>query len=299
MRAPVDTKNPSSVEAVVQAAYLEMFPKGDPLFAPHIFSWASDCFQGRIPGYQAIDTPYHDFEHTLQVTLCMTELLQQRQDAEAKPQLTQRFFELGLIATLFHDTGYLKALGDNIGTGAKYTSTHVKRGMDFATKFLAGKMFLPHEFVSVQNMIQCTGMDATPTLIPFGSQMELVVGQALATADLLGQMAAGNYLDKLPLLYSELAEAALYNKEKATYVSMYSSAMDLVAKTPSFWDNYVKLKLERELGGVHKFLRNPYPDGLNPYIDCIEANIEKIRQLLATNSFKYPCSTDTARITKP
>ena len=35
-----------------------------------------------------------------------------------------------------------------------------------------------------------------------------IVGFALGTADLLGQMAAPDYVDKLPVLYDEFVEAA-------------------------------------------------------------------------------------------
>ena len=57
-------------------------------------------------------------------------------------------------------------------------------------------------------MIRCTGVNAALSVIPFQSEMEKVAGFALGTADLLGQMAAEDYVDKLPILYAEFAEAA-------------------------------------------------------------------------------------------
>jgi hypothetical protein len=41
--------------------------------------------------------------------------------ARTQPPLTARMFELGVIAILLHDTGYLKKQDDYEGTGAKYT----------------------------------------------------------------------------------------------------------------------------------------------------------------------------------
>src|ERR1700749_1978099 len=123
MYPPVVTKDPTAVEVEVQAAYLGMFPGGDPMFGPRVFGWAVECFTGNYADYQAVDARYHDFEHTLQGTLCMCRLLHRRQLAGAQPQLTQRMFQLGLLAILTHDTGYLKKRGDNEGTGAKYTVT--------------------------------------------------------------------------------------------------------------------------------------------------------------------------------
>ena len=277
----VATKRTELVEAMVQSAYLGMFSKGDQHFIPKIFNWVTDCFEGRYGDYQAIDARYHDFEHTLQVTLCMARLLAQRQTIGASPVLSQRMVELGLLAILLHDTGYLKTRDDTEGTGAKYTTTHVNRSADFAAGLLGEKGFLMPEILSVQNMIRCTGVDATLSLISFQSEQERITGFALATADLLGQMAAEDYIEKLPCLYAEFAEAAAYSHTKGNYVSMFSSAADLLAKTPAFWEHYVKVKLERDFGGLHTCFNHPYPDGPNWYLDKIEANINKLREQLA------------------
>src|SRR2546427_4877028 len=134
MYPPVLTKDPTAVEVEVQSAYLAVFPDGDRLFVSRIFGWAIECFTGHYQDYQAVDAHYHDFEHTLQGTLCMVRLLRARHFAGAQPVLSQRLFQLGLMAILLHDTGYLKKRGDNDGTGAKYTITHVKRSTQFAAQ---------------------------------------------------------------------------------------------------------------------------------------------------------------------
>src|SRR4051794_33542448 len=127
MYPPVMTKNPEAVEAVAPATFLAMFPHSDRQFVPRGFGWAQTCFTGQYGDYQAVDAHYHDFEHTLQGTLCMMRLLEARHRAGAQPQFTEQYFQLGLIAILFHDTGYLKTRDDTEGTGAKYTITHVDR----------------------------------------------------------------------------------------------------------------------------------------------------------------------------
>ncbi len=108
MAPPVVTRDPTSVEVEVQAAYLAMFPHGDRLFVPQVFGWAIDCFTGSYRDYQAVDARYHDFEHTLQGTLCMARLLRGRYQAGVHPELSQRIVQLGFLAILLHDTGYLK-----------------------------------------------------------------------------------------------------------------------------------------------------------------------------------------------
>lgn len=281
MFPPVETKDPAAVAAATQAAYRAMFRQADPQFVSRIFGWADQCFNGGRAGYQPIDARYHDFEHTLQGTLCMARLLQGRAAAQAEPALPQRLVELGLIGILFHDTGYLKATGDTEGTGAKYTVVHVNRSAEFAARFLGEKNFLPHEISSVQSMIRCTGVDAALTGITFQSEAEKIGGHILGTADLLGQMAADDYVEKLPVLYAEFAEAAKFSGPKATAVNLFTSTDDLLKKTPGFWDNYVKRKLDQNFSGQFRYLTQPFPDGRNWYLDKIEANIEKLRRQLA------------------
>ena len=123
MYPPVVTNDPTAVEVEVQAACRAMFPGADPLFVPRVFGWAIECFTGNYQDYQAVDARYHDFEHTLQGTLCLARLLRGRHLAGAEPQLTLQMFQLGLLAILLHDTGYLKKRDDTEGTGAKYTVT--------------------------------------------------------------------------------------------------------------------------------------------------------------------------------
>jgi hypothetical protein len=273
---PVSTKDPVAVQVEVQVAMQSMFPAADPLFVPRVFSWVMNSFTGHYADYQPIDAKYHDLEHTLQGTLCMARILHGRHQANAEPVLTLRMVQLGIIAILLHDTGYLKKNNDRDGTGAKYTVTHVERSAEFAGKFLASKDIKPEEIQSIQNMIRCTGVDADLVTIPFGSEMEKITGFALGTADLVGQMAATDYVDKLPILYSEFAEAARYSDTPS--LKAFSSADDLVQKTPGFWENYVRPKLNRDFGGLYRFLNSPYPYGPNYYLDRIESNMERIRR---------------------
>src|SRR5437868_6439422 len=132
----IDTKQPLVVQAEVQKVYDAMFPQGNGRFVPSVFGWVVACFEGKYRDYQPIDARYHDLEHTLQGTLCMARLLYGRFKADGEPRIHQRLFELGMIAILLHDTGYLKLRGDNVGTGAKYTLTHVDRSVEFAAMLM-------------------------------------------------------------------------------------------------------------------------------------------------------------------
>lgn len=278
MYPPVVTKDPTAVEVEVQAAYLGMFPEGDNLFVPRVFGWAIECFTGHYRDYQPIDALYHDFEHTLQGTLCLARLIHARNLAGGQPAMTNKMFQLAIIAILFHDTGYLKKRDDFQGTGAKYTVTHVGRSAEFAAHVLGEKGFIPRDIQTVQHMIRCTGVNAKLSAIPFHDELEGLTGFALASADLLGQMAAEDYVAKLPILYLEFDEAARFSGDKTHFVTSFSNAKELIERTPEFWRDFVLPKLEREFLGVYRFLNQPYPDGPNFYVQRIEANMERLKE---------------------
>ena len=195
----------------LQAAYRAMFRGADDLFVPQIFGhWVIDCFTGRYGDYQPVDARYHDFEHTLQGTLCMARIWCMGAIGQM-PSLgsPKRMFELGMLAILLHDTGYLKKKRDFAGTGAKYTAVHVGRSAEFAKDhYSPKKAFCRAKFFLVQNMILCTGINAALDKIPFQSELEKIVGfVSEPLKDLLGQMAADDYVEKLPVLYAEFDEA--------------------------------------------------------------------------------------------
>jgi len=278
MFSHVDTRMPSQVEAQVHRIHCEMFPSRDGEVVGRAFGWATSCFTGGYEDYQPIDTRYHDFEHTLQGTLCLARLLHGRHKAGAEPRVDEHWFELVLLAILFHDTGYLKRRDDTEGTGAKYTVVHVGRSADFARVFLAKQAYSEADQQSVANMISCTGVSADLPAIPFRDNMERTLGYALATADILGQMAACDYVDKLPILFGEFVEAARWGGERAARFARYQTAEELARRTPQFWQEYVVPKLNNDFLGLCRFLNEPYPDGPNPYIQRIQANLAEIRR---------------------
>lgn len=210
----------------------------------------------------------------------MARLLAGRHLAGAQPAISQHYFQLGIIAILLHDTGYLRRRSDAGGTGAKYTITHVLRSGEFAREFLSEKGFAAGDIAAVRNMISCTGVDTQLSKIPFQNEEEKIAGHALGTADLLGQMAADDYVEKLPALYAEFHEASEFSHDKLNMVSTFASAQDLIQKTPGFWEKYVRQKLEKDFNALYRFLNDPYPDGPNFYVDKIQSNMVKIRKLI-------------------
>ena len=134
-------------------------------------------------------------------------------------------------------------------------------------------------------MIFCTGLNAVLDKIPFQSDVEKIVGFALGTADLLGQMAASDYVEKLPVLYAEFAEVARYDTGKSASVNMFASATDLRRKKPRrSGTNMSAPNSTATSWGCIEFLSDPYPSGGNFYIDRIQANIDRLRRQLSEQS---------------
>ncbi|MEY2878366.1 MAG: hypothetical protein RLZZ15_746 [Verrucomicrobiota bacterium] len=276
----VDTKDAPAVAAYVAATFARLFPDSSLRWIETIMADMRRMFEGRHPEYSACDVRYHDFEHTLQATVCITLMLEGRHLAGVEPRLTARHFELAVAAVLLHDAGYLKLRSDSVGTGAKYTFCHVLRSCAYAASYLPSLGANDFEVEAVLGAINCTGPTKDIARLRFRDAEDRVIGCALATADYLAQMAAADYPDELEILFDEF-------KESDDYIGLaperraFSSAADLAARTPIFWQKFVRAKLESDFQAVYRFLARPYPQGSNAYILAVEKNIAIIERRAA------------------
>ena len=285
MLASIDTRSAPAVGGAVKALFAEMFHATASDWIGTLFCDVEVFFTGRHPDYQAVDLRYHDLEHTLQATLCFARLMAGRHRAGATPSLTPRQFELGLAGVILHDTGYLKLRADTQGTGAKYTYTHVLRSCAFAAAYLPRLGTTITEVQDVLAAISCTGPRTEVAHLDFRDPVEKIIGCSIATADYLGQLAAPDYPGELEILFAEFQESDdFYHVPQAE--RLFHSAGDLIAKTPGFWTNFVRPKLENDFQGMYRFLADPYPHGPNPYIDAIEVNMAEIKSRIAASTRK-------------
>jgi hypothetical protein len=129
--------------------------------------------------------------------------------------------------------------------------------------------------------VQCTGLDVSIEALWFESPHHREVGWMLGTADLLGQMADQTYLARLPFLYREFAEAQ---------VPGFESELDLLRKTPAFWD-FTQFRLNSDLGNVHRYMLDHFRAwwGLNRDLsrESIEANIAYLKFILENHESEY------------
>jgi len=277
----VDTKQPAAVTEAVKAAFAGIGAEASFPLLERLFADVTGMFAGRYPGYQAIDMQYHDYEHTLQATVCLTHLLQGRSRSLDRPVLRTRDWELAIMSVLLHDSGFLKKTGDLTGTGAKYTFVHERRSCDFAREYLPRMGVTASEIEDVCSAIISTGPRSRISQVTFHRDEARQMAFLLVTADYLAQMSAADYLEKLPKLYREFQEAFDFEQmppEKRPYHSL----RELLEKSSAFWGNYVRPMLDFEAGAAYRYLNSA--DQRNPYMDAVEANLAELGRRLGSGA---------------
>jgi hypothetical protein len=193
------------------------------------------------------DALYHNYEHTLQVTIVGRDIL-------AGMTLTQRIeptdYTHLIVACLLHDIGYMRGiLSDDTETefvvdesGRKVTLPrgasdaalapyHVDRSKLFAVERLAKS---PFDLSRITAAIEMTRFPCqTGSSSDGGIEPKLV-----QAADLIGQLGDPMYLRKANALYSEFEEIGM-NRQLG-----YSSPADIVDKYPAFYWNNVSDHIE-------------------------------------------------------
>jgi hypothetical protein len=103
----------------------------------------------------------------------------------------------------------------------------------------------------------------------------------LGTADLLGQMADRSYLERLPFLYREFQEGR---------VPGFESELDLLKKTPAFWE-FTQSRLAVDLRNMDRYMRDHFRVwwGLDQDLnrDTIEENIAYLKFVLENHGSEY------------
>jgi hypothetical protein len=245
-----------------------------------LIKFSLELFHGNTPLFQACDTAFHDFDHTMQATAAVADLLEAHRHNPVLAALTQRDWELAIAAIVFHDTGYLKRRGDVAGSGAKYSSIHVGRSCFHAWDLLPGFGFTNDDLRKIQNAICATGLYVRMEQIPFRDPREWLIGAIIATGDMLGQMAAEDYPERLAGLYLEFREATAFSRLDETGIAMYRSLLDLLNGTEKFYHGYVTTMLEQEWKGVYRVLDDFH--GNNRYIERIRKNLARIKLMASS-----------------
>ena len=121
-----------------------------------IFDDVYCLYTGKYEGYKSCDTEYHDFRHVIDVTLASLRIADSL-TLNGEKFSKNNIFLVG-IAAVFHDTGYIPEISDPVENGAVYTSTHVRRSMVFAEKYMSEKGYSADDIEKTKQMILLTDL---------------------------------------------------------------------------------------------------------------------------------------------
>ena len=280
----VQVSSTETVRASVKDIFEQLYPEGE--FEPltTVFEDFRRLFEGDYPGYRGCDTVYHDLQHTLDITLALIRLIGGYERAHTDAPLGAENTKLALITALFHDSGYILRDDDDRINGAEYTRTHVTRGAQFMTEYLP-TVGLAHMVNPATAIIHFTGYEVQPDTIEVSEPVHRVIGQLVGTADLVAQMADRCYLEKCrDRLFTEFVLGGLIGddntdvEETGTHEVTYESGLDLLRKTPAFFDNAFD-RLNGPLEGVYKYFKVWFGNE-DPYTSSIRQNREYLDKVL-------------------
>lgn len=237
-------------------------------------------FNGEYPGYCEIKTPYHNLHHTLDVFLCAVRLMHGVHIGVTP--LHDRELTWIMMATLMHDIGYAQRAGEDFGSGAQYTATHVNRGIKFMQHYLLEHGYPAGFAEPLEYLMNSTNPALEFADIKFPDARTRMLAQIVGSADIVGQMADRSYLEKLLFLYLEFKEARFGN-----YVSLH----DLLRQTKHFYETTREHKLDGAFEGIYRNLGFHFRDymGLNKnlYLESIEKNIAYLSKVIAMDEKEY------------
>lgn len=272
-------KTPEAADQEVRAVIADIFPEFDFHDFDQLLDETVRLFQGRLSGFAGCDTCYHNLGHTMDSVVATARLLHGIHLAHQP--ITERLVYLSLIAALFHDTGYIRRLGENHGTGAQFTRNHVQRSIDMLKAAGACRDWPSREIDAMAAMIRCTDAATVPESIEFPDREARLGGYIVGTADLIAQMADDVYLERLPLLYREYAEAGIPD---------YASEYDLMARTKDFCFNMLD-KMQIRMGNVLTHMsahfRERYGVDRNLYLEAVMRNMDYLRRILKVYGEQY------------
>ena len=236
--------NATLIEAFVNHAlteFCELFPAAEQ-------SQLRTIEQACITAFNTLlncDCPYHDLNHTMLVTDAGFAILKGRQTARG--DLSAHDWIQAVVAMLFHDIGFVRQLltadtphtsvinpnGESIqppdgATDAVLSPHHVTRSVMYAAE-----RFANDEHINTDLVTQCIEMTRFPVPTDAAYQATDTLPGLVRAADLIGQMADPQYLQKLTRLFAEFVEIG-----EAQRLG-FENAAELRASFPEFFYSQV------------------------------------------------------------
>ncbi len=288
-----NTVRVSSVDEVrnaVRDVFCSTYPRASFDLVWLAFHDFAELFAGRVGGYEGCDTVYHDVQHSLDMTLAMARLLAgfEQVSAPADRVGAERAI-MGLITSLFHDSGYIRESDDTRhANGAEYTRWHVSRSADYLSRYLP-RLGLDDFAPIATQVVHFTGYEVSLDNIELDDPRDSQVGHLLGTADLIAQMADRCYLEKCrDRLFAEfvLAGVAVEDHGAGQRTVRYSSGIDLLRQTPLFYQQTALKRLDGAFNSAYRYAE-AFFDGRNPYMEFIARNLEYLDYLIETSEWQY------------
>lgn len=285
----VQVSDPVAVRNAVHDLFAETFPGAsfDKLWLA--FYDFERLFTGRYPGYRGCDTTYHDMQHTLDMTLALARLVAgYERSVEAHDRLGAARAQMAIVTSLFHDAGYIRheTRDSDFSNGAEFTLYHVSRSADFLRRYLP-ELGLAKDVGIASMIVHFTGYELDLDKIELDDPRDIICGHLIGTADMIAQMADRCYLEKCrDRLYSEfvVGGVAVENSKPGEYLVRYKSGEDLLQKTPAFYQQVMRERLNSKFNRVYRYLEVLY-DGTNPYIDAIRNNMNHLVRIIETGDW--------------
>lgn len=268
----VDMYSPEAVHKEVVQILGLINPAFDVDPVNKVFIFTVDLYEGRMLGYRACNTDYHNLRHITDTYLAMARMLHGAQ--LSGENFSDREIYLGLTGVLMHDSGMIQEAHDTEGTGAKYTPEHVMLSIDFVVKHAAVFQLTDQEITDLRDMILCTDLLADIPAINFTRPKIELLGKILATADLIAQMADRTYLEKLLFLYREFREANVGN---------FKNELDFLHQTLGFFEFSAK-RFKETLDDTSRYLvphfESRWDIAENLYIKSLENHRDYLAKIL-------------------
>ena len=285
----VQVSNPVAVRNAVHELFRETFPgtSFDKLWLA--FYDFDRLFTGRYPGYLGCDTTYHDVQHTLDMTLTLARLIVgYERSVEPGERLGARRALMAIVTALYHDSGYIRheERDQDFSNGAEFTMYHVSRSADYLRRYMP-ELGMARDVGVASMIVHFTGYELDLDKIELEDPRDIICGHLLGTADLVAQMADRCYLEKCrDRLYKEfvVGGVAIENAKPGEYMVRYRSGQDLLQKTPAFYQQVTRDRLDKKFNHAYRYAEVLY-DGRNPYIEAIRNNVEHLMKIIATDDW--------------
>lgn len=282
----IQTTDTMAVQREIARLFRLLYPGAAHAAMDHAFADIARIYRGDYPGYLACDTAYHDIQHVMDVTLAMARLMdgyeRSRRDT---PALGVRLFQLGIVAALFHDVGYIRSTRDTTArNGAEYTLKHVSRGGAFLRDYMP-QIGMGEMAQAAAELIHFTGFEKRVADILIEDPLLRLLGSLLGSADIIAQMSDRCYLEKCrDRLYPEFVAGGIAVKSSIAGMEVvFESGDDLVRKTPAFFDSAVN-RLEYDLGGAYNYAATHF-GGFNLYMHAATKNVHFARQISSSPDY--------------